>query len=262
MEDLIKKILDRLELPIIQSNNGQFSFWIIDDLLPIQLALEIANKFPEETILRQRDTIREYKRVGVDFDRYEKIMEDITYAFHDHRVVKKIEEITGIKGMIPDEKLYAGGLSSMAKNSFLNPHLDNSHDDDHRLYRVLNLLYYVSHDWKLEYGGNLLLFPKGMKGEATEVESRFNRLVLMETNDLSYHAVTKVKCSNPRRCVSNYYFSEKSTNGKEYSHVTSFYSFPKGPKIQSFLLAVDRNIRQLISSRYKKLTNYKNWHKR
>lgn len=50
--------------------------------------------------------------------------------------------------MIPDHKLYAGVLSSMVNGSFLNPHLDNSHDDDGNLYRVLNLLYYVSYNWK------------------------------------------------------------------------------------------------------------------
>jgi Rps23 Pro-64 3,4-dihydroxylase Tpa1-like proline 4-hydroxylase len=262
MEILVQQILDRLNYPIDSYEFGQFKFWIIDDLLPVEFATEIAKKFPEEHVLRQRETIREYKKVGVDFDLYEEIMEDITYSFHDKRVVDRIGQITGIDSMIPDAQLYAGGLSSMTKNSFLNPHLDNSHDDDKKLYRVLNLLYYVSKDWKIEYGGNLLLFPNGLRKQSIEIESKFNRLVLMETNNFSYHAVTKVLHDHPRRCVSNYYFRVNSTNGMVYNHVTSFYAFPSESRFKSSLFALDRSIRQLLSSRYKKIINYKNWHKR
>ena len=39
--------------------------------------------------------------------------------------------------MLPDENLYAGGISLMAKDNFLNPHLDNSHDIKREAYRVL-----------------------------------------------------------------------------------------------------------------------------
>ena len=150
----------------------------------------------------------------------------------------------------------------MSKNSFLNPHLDNSHDDSKSMYRVINLLYYVSKDWKFEYGGNLVLFPKGMNESSETIFSEFNSLVLMETNDLSYHCVSKVKNSEPRRCVSNYYFSLNSTNEKEYNHVTSFFSFQKDGVLKKMRLSLDRNIRSFLSKYYKKITGHQTWHKR
>lgn len=55
--------------------------------------------------------------------------------------VKVVEEIAGLKEMIPDENLYSGGISLMAEGNFLNPHSDNSHDNDRENCRVLNLLY-------------------------------------------------------------------------------------------------------------------------
>jgi len=61
-----------------------------------------------------------------------------------------IEEITGLKEMVPDKNLYAGGISLMANGNFLNPHLYNSHDNDMKYYRVLNLLYYCTPDWDIE----------------------------------------------------------------------------------------------------------------
>ena len=33
----------------------------------------------------------------------------------------------------------------MPQGNYLKPHLDNSHDRDRKRYRVLNLLYYVTH---------------------------------------------------------------------------------------------------------------------
>lgn len=262
MEELKRLILERLKGDFESFINGNFKYWVVDNLLPDDVALNIAKSFPNEDLLRQRDSLREYKRVGVDFGAYEKVMEEITYAFHESEIVDEIERITGFRQMQPDHELYAGGLSSMTKNSFLNPHLDNSHDDSTKRYRVLNLLYYVSENWMTEDGGNLILFPNGMNKKPITITSCFNRLVLMETNDKSFHAVSKV-CSNvPRRCVSNYYFSDIPTVPYDYKHVTSFYKFPEENAWKGIALAIDRNLRQHLSSTYKRLTNYKNWHKR
>lgn len=259
---IVKLIEKRLLEPITSFDDGQFKYWVIKDLLPIDIANQIAESFPEEDILHQRDTLREYKRVGIDFDSYHPLMEKITYAFHDSKIVSLISKITGFKEMIPDHELYAGGLSSMSNNSFLNPHLDNSHNDSGSMYRVLNLLYYVSKNWKIEYGGNLVLFPKGLNKNYKTIFSEFNSLVLMETHDLSFHGVSKVKNSNPRRCISNYYFSTISTNNKNYRHVTSFFPFPSEGIFKKLSLSFDRNFRTIFSKHYKRLTNFKNWHKR
>ena len=262
MEGLKKLIVERLKGEIKSYNDGNFRYWVIDNLLPEDIAIKIARAFPDEEKLRQRDSLREYKRVGVDFDSYDKLMEQITYVFHDADIVKCIEDLTGFEQMIPDSELYAGGLSSMTNNSFLNPHLDNSHDDSKTHYRVLNLLYYVSEDWKTENGGNLVLFPHGIDKESVTVTSHFNRLVLMETHDKSYHGVSKVNSEVPRRCVSNYYFSKNPTVPYGYDHVTSFYSFPEEKPWKGLALAIDRNLRSSFSSIYKRVTNHKNWHKR
>ena len=88
-------------------------------------------------------------------DKYASILEEIIYAFQEPGVLKAVEEITGIQEMVPDEHLYAGGISLMAKDNFLNPHLDNSHDKNRQMYRVLNLLYYVTPNWSEKLGGNL-----------------------------------------------------------------------------------------------------------
>ena len=119
------------------------------------------------------------------------ILSDITYAFHDKKIINLISEITKINNLYADENLYAGGLSIMSKNDFLNPHIDNSHDIHRRHYRRLNLLYYVAKDWNINDGGNLELWNTKVSIQKT-IFSKFNRLVVMNTDRKSWHSVSKV----------------------------------------------------------------------
>jgi len=230
---------------------GRIHSCYIDELLPEAIARQIYEAFPSAATMAVHKSIRENKRVAAQMDQYAPILEEIVYAFQDPRIVAICTEITGIKAMQPDELLYAGGISLMAKGNFLNPHLDNSHDHDQSRYRVLNLLYYVSPDWELENGGNLELWDKGVKGQPRTIVSRYNRLALMITNQHSYHSVSKVLVDQPRCCVSNYYFSELATIEQPYFHVTSFYGRP-GEAVKAVLLQLDRNVRNLIRKIMKK----------
>ncbi len=224
---------------------GQINACYLDDLLPENIAQAIYQAFPLDEEMTTNKSIREYKKIAAQMNQYNPLLEEIVFAFQDDRIVKICEHITGIIQMQPDSMLYAGGISLMAQENFLNPHLDNSHNNDRDLYRVLNLLYYVTPNWKLENGGNLELWDHGVKGTPRTIVSKFNRLALMITNKSSYHGVSKVTVPAQRCCVSNYYFSAIPAEDENYFHVTSFYGRPEEP-IKGILLNVDRNLRNII----------------
>jgi len=230
---------------------GQINSCFVEDLLPIDIAKKIYDAFPSPEEMAIHKSLRENKRVAAQMDLYNPLLEEIVFAFQDLEIVKIVEEITGIKQMTPDEHLYAGGISLMAHGNFLNPHLDNSHDNDRENYRVLNLLYYVTPDWPIENGGNLELWDKGTKKKQRTIHSKFNRLVLMITNKSSYHSVSKVVADGKRCCVSNYYFSKAPAENEEYFHVTSFYGRPEQP-IRDLLLRADATLRNFIRKISKK----------
>lgn len=225
--------------------------FVVDDLLPRKLALEMYQAYPKGSQMRVRKSLRELKYIAAQMDQYNPLLEESLFAFQDPRVVQLISEITGIQSLEPDELLYAGGISMMAQGHYLNPHLDNSHDKDRKRYRSLNLLYYVSPEWKLENGGNLELWPKGVRAEPLTIESRFNRLVCMVTHEQSWHSVSKVVVKQPRCCISNYYFSQQPVAQKDYFHVTSFRGRPEEP-IRDLLLRADVGLRTLIRKVFKK----------
>lgn len=208
--------------------------FVVDDLMPEETAHAVAAAFPDPATLMQRNTWRERKRVGVEVSAYAPIVNDFLYAFQDESVRAAIEAITDVRGLEADPSLYASGLSLMGRGDFLNPHLDNSHDGDNRLYRVLNILYYASPGWPDDAGGELELWDEKVHTPAS-VPARFNRLAVMATHRTSWHSVAEVRSDAARRCVSNYYFSTQSPEGFDYNHVTSFAGRPEHPWLRAFM---------------------------
>ncbi|MEG8016411.1 2OG-Fe(II) oxygenase [Sphingomonas sp. 22R3R2A-7] len=219
----------------------------VDNLLPETVATEIRQAFPKDADgFSTRASFREHKRTSGNFDELPRILADITFAMQSPAVVDKIADLTGMPNLEPDPHLYAGGLSMMFLGEFLNPHIDNSHEATKAKYRRINLLYYVAPDWAEENGGNLELWDDNVTKPVTIV-SDFNRLVLMETNNESWHSVSPLNVDGPRCCVSNYYFSEASPSGKDYYHVTSFTGRPE-QKVRRALGLVDNAARRLARS--------------
>lgn len=250
-----KTIIDKLESAKQKLKNefiisNRINTCYIDNLLNEDCVKNIYQAFPKKQDMLQLKDLREHKYVGIQINKYSPIISKIIYAFQHPKVVKIISEITGFEQLFPDEYIYAGGISLMDNGCFLNPHLDNSHDKDRDKYRVLNLLYYVSPDWRLEYGGNLELWDSGLKNQCRTIHSKFNRLVIMVTNRNSLHSVSKVNHYGKRCCVSNYYFSNQPADSQEYFHVTSFRGRPE-QKLRDFILQGDAILRNGIRKVFK-----------
>jgi len=252
-EYFVNKILQRLDAAseqiIAEWKNPEDTLtrhFYLDELLPQSDVEEIYAAFPRNGEgFFDRESFREKKRTSANLSDFNAILSDITYAIQDARVVNKVSELCSMKSIEPDPKLYAGGLSMMFPNDYLNPHIDNSHDGDRSKYRRLNLLYYVSPDWSFDNGGNFELWNEERTIPKTII-SHQNRLVVMETNKTSWHSVSKVNAERPRCCVSNYYFSEISPDGDEYFHVTSFLGRPEQP-FRRYLGVLDNGLRNFVS---------------
>ncbi len=219
----------------------------LDDLLPEEIACRIYNSLPAPDTLMLRESIKERKRVGIKVEHYAPEMAAILFAFQQPQVVEAVGAITGQQKLSADASLYGSGISLMLEGDFLLPHLDNSHDGDGKLYRVLNLLYYITPEWPEEGGGNLELWDKPMKAHK-EIHAKFNRLVLMETHTESVHSVTKVmQPGGMRACISNYYFSPIPSNHKEHIHKTTFYARPEDGVVKKLQLAAEGKAKNFLA---------------
>ena len=145
-------------------------------------------------------SLREHKHIAAQMDQYHPLLEQAIYAFQDAEVVSLIQSICGIGKLEPDTHLYA--------NAFRISNM------------MSNLLYYVNPNWENDFGGDLELWPDGVKGESIAIPSSFNRLVVMATHRYSWHAVRPVQVDESRNCVSNYYFSPDPLRESDRFHVT------------------------------------------
>lgn len=245
----LKDTKDELKKKFDLTSSGIGCFYV-DDLLPIEVVKRIYESFPSTSDVNIKKSMREYKYVAAQMDKYDPLLEEVIYAFQDSRVVDLISSICAYEGIQPDSNLYAGGISMMGKGNYLNPHLDNSHDKDRKLWRVLNLLYYVTPDWDPENGGNLEIWPDGLKGEPKTIDARFNRLVVMATHKKSWHSVSKVHSEDIRCCISNYYFSDQPIDKERSFHVTTFRGRP-GQFFIDKILQVDSSIRMGVRKLFK-----------
>ncbi|MDP1603842.1 MAG: 2OG-Fe(II) oxygenase [Legionella sp.] len=209
----------------------------LDDLLPIEIAEQISASFPTP---KKMHLIHNRGKIKLKYSHLKDtatLIQDINAAIQTPEVVAIIEEITGIKNQIPDPTRYAGGVSTLLKGYYINPHVDNSHDVEiKRYYRTVNVLYYLSPNWGPENGGNYELWDESIENHIL-VPSLFNRLVVMETNSKSWHAVNPVLCDAPRCCIFNYFFSEQSPEDKAY-----FFDTP------SFQARPEQKIRRAVNS--------------
>ena len=185
------------------SKKNQINSFVIDDLLPFPDVEDIYNSFPESSDMKIKKSLREFKSIDAQLDNHNPILEHITFAFQHQDILRIISDITGIDSLSADSSLYAGGISRMEKGNFLNPHLDNSHNNDRDMYRVLNLLFYVTPNRSVEDGGNLELWDNGPRQENRVVAAKYNRLVVMATDQNAWHSVSRVM-QGDRCCISNY----------------------------------------------------------
>lgn len=225
-------------------------YFLIDNLLPNDICSLIYDAFPKDgNGFYSLDSFREKKRTSANLNEYDPILGNITTAFQDPKIVGLISEICGFTEIEPDPMLYAGGLSMMFKDNFLNPHIDNSHDGKRDRYRRLNLLYYVSPNWEIKNGGNFELWDDS-RTKVKTLTANTNRIIVMETNKVSWHSVSKVQVDRPRCCVSNYYFSKISPDNTNYSHVTSFTGRPE-EGVKRVVGVLDNALRNGISKMLK-----------
>ena len=127
--------------------------------------------------------------------------------------VSFLEELTGIGGLVPDPHLRGGGLHEIRHGGLLGVHADFNVHPKLRLYRRLNLLVYLNKDWQQEWGGALELWDRGGQRCVHAIQPVFNRAVLFDTSNFSYHGHPHPLACPPersRKSVALYYYALES----------------------------------------------------
>ena len=222
-------------------------FFYIDNFIDSNLLLKAFDEVSKIENFSLRDTFRErkYTLQNISHDMSPTISL-ITDVLQRTKVINIISKITGIDNLMADSTLYASGISKMDKGHFLNPHIDNSHNNDKTLYRRLNLLFYITPNYSSEFGGNLELWDSNITNNL-KIPFKFNRLVVMETKSTSWHSVDHVKADVARCCISSYFFTKEPPEKHHYYNITSFSGRPD-EKLKRIYGVFDNYLRQKFAN--------------
>ena len=86
-----------------------------------------------------------------------------------------------------DPYFLGGGFHETLRGGCLGIHADFNIHQKMKLRRRVNVLVYLNEDWDPTYGGDLELWTRDMKQKAKSVSPLFNRCVIFNTDDDSWH---------------------------------------------------------------------------
>ena len=129
-----------------------------------------------------------------------------------------LSRVTGIPDLLFDPDYYGGGTHDNRDGQDLDSHVDFNRHPGTGWHRRLNLIVYLNPDWHEEWGGALELRKDPRvpptQDEIKRVLPAFNRGVVFETTEWSWHGFSKItlggeRDTRSRRSVALYFYTRE-----------------------------------------------------
>lgn len=116
-----------------------------------------------------------------------------------------MSRLSGLPGLLLDPAMYGGGTHENLHGQELDPHVDFNFDQTEKLHRRLNLIVYLNKDWRTQWGGALEIHSNPRRPDENRIcsfDPLFNRAVLFETNEYSWHGFPRIDLPEDKRHIS------------------------------------------------------------
>lgn len=149
---------------------------------------------------------------------------NLFYAFNSRPFILFLEQMTGIKGLIPDPYFMGAGIHKTLNGGHLDIHADFNLHNQMQVERRLNVLIYLNKNWQEDWGGSFEIWDKEMKGMVKSFVPLFNRMVCFNTTSESWHgnpATVANPNGDPRMSIALYYYTASWDESRK-GHSTLF----------------------------------------
>lgn len=242
-----------------------FPHIVLEDFLPQPVIEQALQSFPmdplKSDVVFDMDYAGHHKRQILPYD-CNKSAQELFHFFNSGPVLRFLEGLTGISGLIPDPYFSGGGFHEISRGGLLGVHADFRINDKLHLERRLNLLIYLNPGWKEEWGGQLELWDKKMQSCRSKVFPLLNRCVVFSTDADSFHGHPD-PLNTPdhikRRSMALYYYTSSQHIHKEVpGHGTMYYARPEdsaASRAQARRLRTAENVQDWFPPKIARLIN-------
>jgi hypothetical protein len=198
-----------------------FPSGVFDDVFPTDFLDKVYDEFPMPEEMRQGTT---YDDGHYEVSKYEVSQEKyfpphiwaLLRFLNSATYLNFLEEVTGIKGLIPDPGFYGAGIHQTVHGGKLGIHADFNKHPVTLLDRRVNSILYLNKDWKEEYNGHLELWDRKMKKCHARIAPLFNRIGMFSPTSDTWHGHPDPIAGPPgttRKSLAVFYY----TNGRPWN---------------------------------------------
>ena len=197
----------------------------IDNFLPMEVIEKVRadlDSLPEAE--RAFDAAEEKLKSQYNPDRLPEYSRHLFQAFNSRSFILFLEEMTGIKGLIPDPYFIGAGIHKTLNGGYLNIHADFNVHKQMRVERRLNVLIYLNPPWKEEWGGSFEVWDKAMTTKMASFAPTENRMVCFSTGSDTFHGNPEPvnhPDGLPRQSIALYYYTA-TWDDSRVEHTTIF----------------------------------------
>ena len=165
-----------------------------------------------------------------------------------------VGRITGIPDLLYDADYFGGGTHENRDGQSLDNHIDFNYHPGTGWHRRLNLIVYLNQEWDDAWGGALELHRDPYDPETDEVVAiapRFNRCVIFETTEHSWHGFPQIALPPQHRDVTSryialyFYTRERPATETAPRHSTVYVDRPLPAHLRAGRTLTERDLAEL-----------------
>ena len=220
-----------------------FRHLVIDNLLTSEFCRELADTFPGfrgDKAISELGTVggeavhTNLPELGGPYKRFDNLIRSAEF-------LTLVGHWTGIPNLLYDPEYVGGGTHENRHGQELDPHVDFNYHPTTALHRRLNLILFLNQEWDHHWGGILDFHSDPWDPDTDQVRSvapAFNRCVLFETNEYSWHGFRRIVLPEDKRHMSRqtiavyFYTRERPPEETAPDHSTVYVPRPMPPHIQ------------------------------
>ena len=215
-----------------------YRYLVFDNILKEDAANDIHDSFPkiDDGVWDKRTYLDQNNKFHKRNFKKDTIIQNVFDELNSKDFLKWLNHVTSIEEpLIADPELFGGGLHQSINGAYLNVHVDYNFHPKTKHHRRINVLIYMNKNWRDDYEGHLELWDinETRQNLLEKISPKFNRCVIFETNDVSFHGHPKplnIPDGMSRKSLATYYYTKTRPSSEISADHNTIYVNTEGSK--------------------------------